>query len=458
MNETILLVDDEANTREALSLLLSREGYNVVAASSGEEGIECLDKNIVDIVVTDVMMPRVSGMELLQYAKKNHPEVMVIMITGHASLESGIAAMKEGAFDYITKPIKIDEVKLILQKALEKRNLLLENIQLKQQLKGKYRFENLVGTSKAMQEVFSLMEKVVISDTTVLIQGESGTGKELVAKAIHYNGPRKDKPFVAINCAAIPHELLESELFGHVKGSFTGAVVNKSGKFELANTGTILLDEIGSMPLSLQGKILRVLQEKEIERVGGAKPMKVDVRIISATNVELEKAVKGGQFREDLYYRLNVIPVRLPSLRERADDIPLLVAHFIKKYNDKMKKDIKGLAAGVMDYFVAYEWPGNIRELENAIERAITLSDGEYIQETALPQSIKMTAPRPFFNTSPMIPDKGTDLEREIDGFETALITTALEKTGGIKSKAADLLNIKRTTLIEKMKRLRIIS
>ncbi len=458
MNDTILLVDDEAHTREALSLLLGREGYNVITAASGEDGIDSLGKNIVDIVISDLMMPRVSGMELLQYAKKNHPEVMVIMITGHASLESAIAAMKEGAFDYITKPIKIDEVRITIQKALEKRNLLLENIQLRQQLKGKYRFENLVGTSKAMQEVFSLMEKVVNSDSTVLIQGESGTGKELVAKAIHYNGPRKDKPFVAINCAAIPHELLESELFGHVKGSFTGAVSNKSGKFEQANTGTLLLDEIGSMTLSLQGKILRVLQEREIERVGGAKPMKVDVRIISATNVDLEKAVKDGQFREDLYYRLHVIPIRLPALRERAEDIPLLVAHFIKKYNDKLKKNITGLAAGVMDSLVAYEWPGNIRELENAIERAITLTDGDYIQESALPQSITMATQHTFFNTAPMIPDKGTDLDREIEGFEAVMITTALKKAGGVKSKAADLLNIKRTTLIEKMRRLRILS
>jgi two-component system response regulator AtoC len=457
MEETILLVDDDDNTREALSLALGREGYNVIAAANGQNGMKELDKNPVDILITDMKMPGVSGMDLLSYTRKNFPEVMVIMITGYASIETAITAIKNGAFDYITKPIKLDEVKITLLKASEKRNLLLENLLLRQQLKGKYTFENIVGTSRAMQEVFSMMEKVVNSESTVLIQGGSGTGKELVAKAIHYNGPRKDKPFVAINCAAIPGELLESELFGHVKGSFTGAVANKPGKFEIANTGTIFLDEIGSMSLSLQGKILRVLQEKEIERVGGSKPIKVDVRIISATNVELDKAVKKGLFRDDLFYRLNVIPIHLPPLKDRAEDIPLLVAHFIKKYNEKTKKDIKGLASGVMDYLVANDWPGNIRELENVIERAVTLTDGKYIQEDALPPSIKGPASHPQFYGTPQIPDKGTDLERELEGFEAAMIKTALKKAGGVKSKAAELLNVKRTTLIEKMRRLNLV-
>ncbi len=299
------------------------------------------------------------------------------------------------------------------------------------------------------------MERVVNSDSTVLITGDSGTGKELVAKALHYNGPRKENPFVAINCAAIPSELLESELFGHVKGSFTGAVANKPGKFEQANTGTMFLDEIGSMTMALQGKLLRVLQEKEIERVGGAKPMKIDVRIISATNTDLEKAVKKGLFRDDLFYRLNVIPIHLPSLKDRAEDIPMLAAHFIGKYNEKLKKGIKGLASGVMDYLVAYEWPGNIRELENVIERAVTLTDGEYIQESALPQSILGVAGQEFYSV-PQIPDRGTDLEKELEGFEAAMIRMALKKTGGIKTKAAELLNLKRTTLIEKMRRLNL--
>jgi two-component system, NtrC family, response regulator AtoC len=455
MHETILLVDDEQNTREALSIALGRESYNIIPASNGGEGMKLLEKEPVDLIITDLMMPGVSGMDLLDFARKNRPEVMVIMMTGYASVESAITAMKNGAFDYITKPIKLDEVKIIIQQAADKRNLLLENLSLKKELKGKYTFDNIIGTSRPMQEIFSIMERVVNSDSTVLITGDSGTGKELVAKALHYNGPRKEKPFVAINCAAIPSELLESELFGHVKGSFTGAVANKPGKFEQANTGTMFLDEIGSMTMALQGKLLRVLQEKEIERVGGAKPMKVDVRIISATNTDLEKAVKKGLFRDDLFYRLNVIPIHLPSLKDRAEDIPMLAAHFIGKYNEKLKKGIKGLASGVMDYLVAYEWPGNIRELENVIERAVTLTDGEYIQESALPQSILGVAGQEFYSV-PQIPDKGTDLEKELEGFEAAMIRMALKKTGGIKTKAAELLNLKRTTLIEKMRRLNL--
>ncbi len=455
MRETILLVDDEQNTREALSIALGREGYNIIPARSGSDGMKTLEKESVDLIITDMIMPGVSGMDLLQFARKRHPDVMVIMITGHASVETAIAAMKDGAFDYVTKPIKLDEVKIIIQQAADKRNLLLENLLLKQELRGKYTFDNIIGTSTVMQEIFSVMARVVNSDSTVLITGDSGTGKELVARALHYNGPRKENPFVAINCAAIPSELLESELFGHVKGSFTGAVANKSGKFEQANTGTMFLDEIGSMSMALQGKLLRVLQEKEIERVGGAKPMKVDVRIISATNTDLEKAVKKSLFRDDLYYRLNVIPIHLPSLKDRAEDIPLLAAHFIKKYNEKLNKKIKGLAHGVMDYFVAYEWPGNIRELENVIERALTLTDGEYIMEGALPQSILGASGQDFYNV-PQIPDKGTDLERELEGFEAAMIKMALKKSGGVKSRAAELLNLKRTTLIEKMRRLNL--
>ncbi len=455
MRETIILVDDEQNTREALSIALGREGYNIIPATNGSEGMKILEKETVDLIITDMIMPGVSGMDLLHFARERHPDVMVIMITGHASVETAIAAMKDGAFDYVTKPIKLDEVKIIIQQAADKRNLLLENLLLKQELKGKYTFENIIGASKAMQEIFSVMARVVNSDSTVLITGDSGTGKELVAKALHYNGPRKEKPFIAINCAAIPSELLESELFGHVKGSFTGAVANKSGKFEQADTGTMFLDEIGSMSMALQGKLLRALQEKEIERVGGAKPLKVDVRIISATNTDLEKAVKKGLFRDDLYYRLNVIQIHLPSLKDRAEDIPLLAAHFIKKYNEKLKKKIRGLAGGVMDYLVAYEWPGNIRELENVIERAVTLTDGEYIMESALPQSILGASGQEFYNV-PQIPDKGTDLERELEGFEAAMIRMALKKSGGVKSKAAELLNLKRTTLIEKMRRLNI--
>ncbi len=453
MEESLLLVDDDENTRTALSIALGREGYRVLTASNGNEAISALDNNPVDFLVTDMMMPGLSGMELLQYARKRYDQVMVIMITGHASVETAIQAMKDGAFDYITKPIKLDEVKITLQKAREKRNLLLENLLLRQEARGKYAFENIVGTSRAMQDVFSMMEKVVNTESTVLIRGGSGTGKELVAKAVHYNGPRRDKPFIAINCAAIPGELLESELFGHVKGSFTGAVANKAGKFELADGGTIFLDEIGSMSLALQGKILRVLQEKEVERVGGARPLKVDVRIISATNVDLEKAVKKGVFREDLFYRLNVIPIILPPLKDRSEDIPLLVAHFIRKFNEKQGKAIKGLASGVMDTLLAYDWPGNIRELENVIERAVTLTDDDYIQESSLPPALT-AAPVEAAPGLGHLSDKGAELDKEVERFEKAMIKNALKKADGVKSKAADLLGIKRTTLIEKMKRL----
>jgi len=455
MDQTVLLVDDEQNARDALSLAIGREGYNVLAAANGREGIETLSGNPVDIVITDLIMPEVTGMEVLRYARRHHPNVMVIMITGYASVETAIEALKEGAFDYITKPIKLDEVRITLKKASENRKLLIENLLLKQQLKGKYTFDKIIGTSSRMQDMFKMMEKVLETESTVLIRGDSGTGKELVARAIHYNGPRKDKPFVAINCAAIPNELLESELFGHVKGSFTGASANKAGKFEIADTGTIFLDEIGSMSTYLQGKILRVLQEKEFERVGGSKPIKVDVRILSATNTDLEKAVREGSFREDLFYRLNVIPIYLPSLKQRVDDIPLLVAHFIKKFNEKTGRNIKGLASGVMDNLTSYSWPGNVRELENVIERAATLTESEYIDTDALPQYLQGENRTGTF-INPWIPDKGTDLSGELERFEKSLIKMALEKADGVKSKAAELLNIKRTTLVEKMKRLNL--
>jgi two-component system, NtrC family, response regulator AtoC len=455
MDQTVLLVDDEQNARDALSLAIKRDGYSVIAAANGKEGIDALASNPVDIIITDLIMPEVTGMEVLRYARRHHPNVMVIMITGYASVETAIEALKEGAFDYITKPIKLDEVKITLKKASENRNLLIENLLLKQQLKGKYTFDNIIGNSSRMQDMFKMMEKVLDTESTVLIRGDSGTGKELVARAIHYNGPRKDKPFVAINCAAIPNELLESELFGHVKGSFTGATANKAGKFEIADTGTIFLDEIGSMSTYLQGKILRVLQEKEFERVGGSKPVKVDVRILSATNVDLEKAVREGSFREDLFYRLNVIPIYIPSLKQRVDDIPLLVAHFIRKFNEKTGRNVKGLASGVMDNLTSYTWPGNVRELENVIERAATLTESEYIGTDALPHYLQGENRAGTF-INPWIPDKGTDLSSEVERFEKTLITMALDKAGGVKSRAAELLNIKRTTLVEKMKRLNL--
>jgi len=456
MEETILLVDDEKHARDALSIALKKEGYDVIAASSGDEGMKLLATKPVDIVITDLMMPGASGMELLLYAKKNYPNTVVIMITGYATVESAITAIKEGAFDYITKPVKLDEVRLTVQKATEKRRLVIENLLLKNELKGKYRFENIVGASSVMQDVFSLMAKVFDTDSTVLIRGESGTGKELVARAIHYNGARKDKPFVAINCAAIPGELLESELFGHVKGSFTGAVSSRPGKFELADKGTIFLDEIGSMSPHLQGKLLRAIQEKEVERVGGDRPMKVDVRIISATNTDLEQEVESGAFREDLFYRLNVIPIMLPPLRDRLDDIPLLAAHFLRSFNENNAKNIKGLGPGVLDRLAVYKWPGNVRELQNIIERAATLTEGDYIEEDSLPSALRDSKQDLHNPGVQWIPDEGLDLPKEVEKFESGLIRIALDKSDGVKSKAAALLRIKRTTLIEKIKRMGI--
>lgn len=454
MINTVLLVDDEENARTALSLALKRDGYNILTAASGDEGMTALDNNPVDILVTDMIMPRVSGLDLLRYAKERHPEVMVVMVTGYASVESAITALKEGAFDYITKPVKLEEVRITLQQACEKRKLLIENLLLKQQLKGRYAFDRIIGASAGMKQVYQLMERVLDTDTTVLIQGESGTGKELVAKALHYNGLRKDKPFVAINCAAIPSELLESELFGHLKGSFTGAVANKAGKFQLADSGTLFLDEIASMTLPLQGKILRAIQEREVESVGGSKPVKVDVRIISATNRDLEEAVAAGEFREDLFYRLNVIPIHLPPLRERLEDLPLLAVHFLKKFNDRTGRKFKGLTSAAMDCMAAHDWPGNIRELENFIERVATLTDSEYIDMDSLPPSMRRAEQNSLQPNLKWIPDTGIDMPGEVGRFETAMIMMALKKSDGVKSRAAGLLGIKRTTLIEKMKRL----
>ncbi|MDH4007803.1 MAG: sigma-54 dependent transcriptional regulator, partial [Desulfuromonadales bacterium] len=327
----ILLVDDEPGSRESLSLLLGHEGYLVDTASDGEKAIRLFSKNKYDVIITDLFLPGASGIDILKHVKEHPLPCSVILITGNATAETAVEAMKEGAFDYIIKPVNFEKLKVLVEKAVEKTRLVAENIYLRQQLRGKYKFDNIIGNSPAIQPVFSRMEKILHTDSTVLILGESGTGKELVARAIHFNGSRKEKPFIAINCGAIPAELLESELFGHVRGSFTGAVADKPGKFELANHGTIFLDEIGTMPLHLQMKLLRVLQEQEVERVGSIRKTKLDVRVISATNSDLDERVRRAEFREDLFYRLNVIPIHLPPLRERHEDIELLARHFLRK-------------------------------------------------------------------------------------------------------------------------------
>jgi two-component system response regulator AtoC len=361
--------------------------------------------------------------------------------------------MKEGAFDYITKPVNFEELKVIVSKAVEQSRLVAENQYLRQQLRGKYKFDNMIGNSPAIQLVFARMEKILVTDSTVLILGESGTGKELVARAIHFNGLRKDKPFIAINCGAIPAELLESELFGHMRGSFTGAVADKLGKFELANKGTIFLDEIGTMPLQLQMKLLRVLQEQEVERVGSTSRVKLDVRVISATNADLEGKVRRGEFREDLYYRLNVIPIHLPPLRERREDIALLAKHFLRKICTDMHRPILEITQEAIRALEVYEWPGNVREMENVIERAVALTDGDIIDRQDLPSQIGGISQENNHFPTLQIPEDGLDLSETMALFEQALIKQALDKSSNVKARAASLLNINRTTLVEKIKR-----
>jgi len=449
----ILFIDDEPGSREGLTLLLEMEGYQVDAVAAGEEALQLLSERNYDVIITDLFLPGVSGIDILKQVKERDLPCNVILITGNATAETAVEAMKEGAFDYITKPLNFEELKVLVAKAVEKSQLLAENRYLKQQLRGKYKFDNIIGNSPAIQPVFSRMEKILHTDSTVLILGESGTGKELVARAIHFNGARKEKPFVAINCGAIPAELLESELFGHMRGSFTGAVSDKPGKFELANHGTIFLDEIGTMPLHLQMKLLRVLQEQEIERVGSTRQTKLDVRVISATNADLVKKISRGEFREDLYYRLNVIPIHLPPLRERREDIPLLAKHFLKKICREMRRPLMELTNDTIRALEAYEWPGNVREMENVIERAVALTDGSIIERQDLPPQFAGETEEENLHPVFHLSDSGIDLPETVAQIEQSLIRQALERSHYVKARAASLLKINRTTLVEKIKR-----
>lgn len=369
----ILLIDDELESCKALSRLLSQIGYEVKISHSGEHALTLLEKQPFDLIISDLFLPGISGIDILKQVKEDSPETCVILITGKASAETAVEAMREGALDYITKPFNIDRLKVQIAKALEKSRLVLENKYLRQQLHGRYRFDNIIGTSQAMQQVFRRMEKVTGTDSTILILGASGTGKELVAKAVHYNSSRKNKPFIAINCGAIPADLLESVLFGHIRGAFTGAIADNPGKFEAANGGTVFLDEIGDMPQQLQIKLLRVLQEHEFERVGSNRKISLNIRLISATNVDLQERVKTGQFREDLYYRLNVIPINLPPLRDRRGDIPQLARFFMEKICKEMKRPQVSIGTDAIQAMENYNWPGNVREMENIIERTIAL-------------------------------------------------------------------------------------
>ena len=435
----ILLIEDEAPSREALTLLLKGGGYHVTGTGSGQEAFVFLAANL--------FLPDLYCIDNLKQVKSLSPAMEVIMITGHASAETAVRAMKEGAFDYITKPLILDELRIIIDKALEKRRLLSENVYLKKQLRDKFEFANIIGTSPAMQKVFNRMKRIIKTDSTVLIMGESGTGKEIVAKALHFNGHRRDKPFIAVHCGAIPENLLESELFGHMKGAFTGAIKDKIGKFEAADQGTIFLDEIGTMPMHLQTKLLRVLQEQEVERVGSNRPIKLDVRVISATNQILADEVKQGSFRDDLYYRLNVIPLNLPPLRERVEDILPLIMFFLRKDCKEMKRSLMSLAKEALEALELYHWPGNVRELENIVERTVALTEGNQITLDDLPTAIRMAA-------STRVLERGIDLVKTVNEIERKMIAEALLLSNGVKARAAVMLNLNRTTLVEKMRRL----
>jgi DNA-binding NtrC family response regulator len=448
----VLIVDDDPVILEVIGDILKKNGYEVVAAPNGAAGIRELERKYFDLVLTDLVMPDVDGMEVLNHVVSTSPKAICIILTGHGTIKSSVEAIKKGAFDYITKPITADELLVVIEKALKFRNLEEENIRLKKELQQTYGYDNLVGTSNAIKNIYDLIEKVADTDGTVLISGASGTGKELIARAIHYNSSRCDRPLVVINCGAIPEELLESELFGHEKGAFTGAYKSRIGRFEMANGGTIFLDEIGEMSPSLQVKLLRVLQEKKFERVGGTKTIHVDVRIIAATNKNLTTAINKGKFREDLYYRLNVIPMKVPPLKQRKSDIPLLIDHFLKKFQKGAEKKLTGFSPEAMDAMLKYDWPGNVRELENVIKRLTILCDDEVVTVDDLPEHIPHKG-RAVRIVEEDFLEKGVTLHDAVEDYEKRLILGALERSDWVKTKAAKLLNINRTTLVEKIKK-----
>ena len=448
----ILVIDDEPDVLNIIVEILRTAGYDVVSAPNGEAGIKALDSNFFDLVFTDLMMPGIGGMDVLQHAVTRSPKTLCIILTGYGTIESSVDAIKNGAFDYITKPITSKALLITVEKALNFQSLKEENSRLKKELQKKYRFNNIVGTSKAMGKVFDLIEKVADTDGTVLISGASGTGKELIASAIHYNSSRGDKPMVVINCGAIPEELLESELFGHEKGAFTGAYKNRTGRFEMANGGTFFLDEIGEMSPSLQVKLLRVLQEQKFEKVGGTKTIHVDVRIIAATNKNLTISINKGKFREDLYYRLNVIPIKVPPLKQRKSDIPLLIDYFMKKFRSEKQNLIKEFSNEALEDMMGFDWPGNVRELENVIKRLTILCDNEIVQVDDLPEHIQRIT-RSLKPDEEDVLDKDLNLNEAVKDYEKRLILDALEKSNWVKTKAAKLLNINRTTLVEKIKK-----
>jgi DNA-binding NtrC family response regulator len=451
-NGSILVIDDEEIMREILDALLTREGYEVRLAASAAEGLDLAKTLPFDAAIVDVMMPGMDGVQTLDEIKKIDDELPVLMITAFASVENAIAAMKRGAFDYITKPFKNDEVLVVLRNAVERRRLMAENTALRQNLQAQYhKFSGIIGRSSRMKQVFDLIIQAAPSRSTILITGESGTGKELVARAIHTNSPRADRAFVTVNSGNLPPDLLESTLFGHVKGAFTGAVYPKKGLCDMADKGSIFFDEIGNIPLETQAKLLRVMQEREFMRLGGMETIRVDARIIAATNCDLRQMMEDGRFREDLYYRLHVISIFLPPLRERKEDIPLLAQHFLEKYAVENNRPGLELTPDALDLMMEYDWPGNVRELENVIERAVVLTSGPRIDASLIPDHVRKT---PSFQIPQfVVPPEGISFKEVITDFEKRLIESTLEAAGGVQKRAAELLHIKPTTLNEMIKR-----
>jgi DNA-binding NtrC family response regulator len=455
----LLLVEDEGPLRQAVAEQLADRGFSVEQAESGEIALARLAEFAFDVVVTDLRLPGIDGSAVVDAALARYPDIIAIVVTGYGTVKDAVEAIKRGAADFVNKPFQIDELLHALDSALEQRRLKSENAYLRAQLQERYRFEGVVGKGRAMARVFQLLETVAPTNSTILISGETGTGKEVVARAIHHNSPRRLARFVALNCTAIPETLLEAELFGHVRGAFTGAVGNRQGRLEQAHKGTLFLDEVGTMSTALQTKLLRVLQEREFERVGDSHTTKVDVRVIAATNSDLTRMVADGQFREDLFYRLNVIPVELPPLRERKEDIPLLVHHFLEKFRftdpaGGAPRPALTIAQDAIRRLMAYSWPGNVRQLENAIERAVAISGGRpQIDVADLPVEIQQVQ-EPALPSTVSLPEDGLDLDAFIAHVERELIERSLERTGGNRGRAAKLLNLKRTTLVEKLKRL----
>jgi two-component system response regulator AtoC len=444
----ILIIDDEENMLHMLKTLLSKEGYEVVTATNGTEGLERIETDSFDTILCDIRMPEMDGLSFLKAAKEKNPDSTIIMMSAYGTIDLAVEAMKHGAYDYVSKPFKPDEIILTLKKAEERERLRKENIFLKKEIKKEFGFENMITKNDKMFQIFETIHKISDYDTSVLIIGESGTGKELVAKAIHYNSKRNGKPFIAINCGAIPENLLESELFGYVKGAFTDAYQNKKGLFEEANGGTLLLDEIGELPSNLQVKLLRALQEGEVRKIGDTKQIKLDVRIIAATSRNLAQEARKDNFREDLFYRLNVIQIDLPPLRERREDIPLLVNHFINRYNEKHHLKVKNISSAALNILVEYDWQGNIRELENAIERAIILSESSCIEVSALPPDIRKSE---TFKDKELGNDEYSIKKIHLI-MEEQLIIKALNKTNGNRTQASKLLEISHPSLLSKMK------